>query len=413
MRYASGEQTERREFLRLDELFLKADPLRNVVHQDQTPDPVSGFSNQRRNRHVDNQIPAAPIPHGKLVQAGDSFLAGSGRNFSRQIGREHFVELSADGLVTRHSNQTLDLRVPRLNRPVEIDREHTHVERFDDVFREVFQPLNLGRFLLERGVELGIIESDGQITGDCQQKFDVFGGKEVAVHGLSQAEHGDGVVANLAGNEIIQVELFKRLPDRRGGFARGASRFVEQNAAREGVFLRVQKTQIEWPRVTHADGPRQAVGAALSFLFRENRQAVHQQRLRNAVHHRSEHGVEPHFGSERAAELDECPAIVETVPVKELIQARLNPVTERLEQKGGHDNGDDSAHHAGRPGRMEQRADQRNEGDVYGDYAAARHGISKSSLENNVHIHQPVTVHEVPGGKHEVNAQTSKVQPVE
>ena len=127
---------------------------------------------------------------------------------------------------------------------------------------------------------------------------------------------------------------------------------------------------------------------------------------------------------------------------------------------------------------MKQRADQRNEGDVYGNHAAARGGIGETSLENDVHIHQPVpddgvsetkryqhqgysreihpgarhdaqrvghdvqekerknarerpssdpfelltedsrscvavTVHEGPRGKHEVNAQTSKVQPVE
>jgi len=68
--------------------------------------------------------------------------------------------------VTRHSNQTLNLRFQTQSRR-EIDGQHTHVERFDDVFPRSLSALNLGRFLLERGVELGIIESDGQRTGDC------------------------------------------------------------------------------------------------------------------------------------------------------------------------------------------------------------------------------------------------------
>ena len=128
----------------------------------------------------------------------------------------------------------------------------------------------------------------------------------------------------------------------------------------------------------------------MRFVLDENRQAIHQQRLRDAIHHRCEHRIEAHFGGERAAELNQRAAIIETVPVKEPVQARLNPVAKRLKQKCGDDDGDDAAHHAGRPGRVEQRADQRDERDIYGHHAAARRRIRQAALEDDVHVHQPV-----------------------
>ena len=47
-----------------------------------------------------------------------------------------------------------------------------------------------------------------------EHKFDVIARQKVAVDSLAQTEHGDGVVTNPAGNEIVQIELFKRAPHR-------------------------------------------------------------------------------------------------------------------------------------------------------------------------------------------------------
>jgi len=73
----------------------KADPLRNVVHQDQTPDPVSGFSNPVARSTRDNQIPAAPIPHGKLY-SWRHVPRRALPKFQPTDPAEHFVEFSAD-----------------------------------------------------------------------------------------------------------------------------------------------------------------------------------------------------------------------------------------------------------------------------------------------------------------------------
>ena len=76
--------------------------------------------------------------------------------------------------------------------------------------------------MFQRGVELGVVERDGQVSGDGEQQFHVLAGQKIAVHRLAQAQDGDGVVANAAGNEIVQVQLLERLPDRRRGFSRAA-----------------------------------------------------------------------------------------------------------------------------------------------------------------------------------------------
>ncbi len=126
------------------------------------------------------------------------------------------------------------------------------------------------------------------------------------------------------------------------------------------------------------------------LVIDENRQTIHEQRLRDTIHHRREHWVKAHLRSERAAKLNQCAAIVQAVSVKKAVQARLNPVAKRLKQKCGHHNGDHSAHHPGRPRGVEQRSDRGHNRDVDGHHAAARGRISETSLEDNVHVHQAV-----------------------
>ena len=90
---AGGQQAERRELLGLNHLFFQADSLRDVVHQDQPPDAVSGFSDQRRDRNVDHQVPSGAVSHVEFVEAGNAVIAGAGRDFRHQVGRKHFFQL--------------------------------------------------------------------------------------------------------------------------------------------------------------------------------------------------------------------------------------------------------------------------------------------------------------------------------
>ena len=253
VRDAGGQQAQRSELLGLHHLFFQAHPLRDVVHQDQPPDPVAGFSDQRRDRNVDHQVAAGAISHVKFVEAGDALVAGARRNFRHQVGRKHVFQLAAHGFMARHADQPLELRVPGFHRAVEIDRQHAHIERFDDIFREVLEPLDLHGFLFQRVIELRIIERDGQIPRDGEQKFHVFAGQKIAVDGLSRAQHGHGVVANLAGDKVVQVELFERLAHRGSGFARGAGRFIKQ--ARDSRTASFRRPENSGPKAPHTAHP--------------------------------------------------------------------------------------------------------------------------------------------------------------
>ena len=73
-----------------------------------------------------------------------------------------------------------------------------------------------------------------------------------------------------------------------------------------------------------------------------------------------------------------------------MIQARLHPIAQRLDQKRrGHD-GDHRAGGTGRERRVRQLADQRNGREINRHHGAGGKRIGQSALENNVHVHQPV-----------------------
>ena len=62
----------------------------------------------------------------------------------------------------------------------------------------------------------------------------------------------------------------------------------------------------------------------------ENCQAVDQQRPRQALDHRGEHGVKIGFGAKLTAKFDQGAAIVISCAIKELVEAILNPLAYRV-----------------------------------------------------------------------------------
>ena len=69
---------------------------------------------------------------------------------------------------------TLHLRVPALDTVVEVDGEDTDVDRFDDVFVELLQALELGNLLLEALVKLRVLDGDADVAGEGFQQLHVF-----------------------------------------------------------------------------------------------------------------------------------------------------------------------------------------------------------------------------------------------
>ena len=112
----------------------------------------------------------------------------------------------------------------------------------------------------------------------------------------------------------------------------------------------------------------------------KNRQAIHQQRLRNAVHHRTQHRLEAHFIGQRAAEFNQRAPVIQPVAIEKAIQPRLNPFAERLKQKRRDDDGDHAAHRPGRL-RVEICADQRDQREVNRSHAAVAAVYAKPRLK--------------------------------
>ena len=68
------------------------------------------------------------------------------------------------------------------------------LQRLDDVLAEIFQPLDLQRFLFERLVQPRVFDGDRDITGDGRKQLEIVARKVVAVDGLAQADECDGTI---------------------------------------------------------------------------------------------------------------------------------------------------------------------------------------------------------------------------
>src|SRR5713226_5789859 len=202
--HAGGKQSERRELLGLGHLLFHALALGDVVEEQQTANALAGLADQRGNRDVQRK-PFAVMLEALLVDAGDLLVIAPRRDFRCQLFREQGAELVADSVLTLDADELLHARVPGFDHAAQIDGEHADVERFDDVFAEILEARDFQRFLFERRVELGVVERHGEVASDGLHEFDVVAGEEIAVDGFAKAEYRDGVLANTAGHEIIQV----------------------------------------------------------------------------------------------------------------------------------------------------------------------------------------------------------------
>ena len=92
-----------------------------------------------------------------------------------------------------------------------------------DIFREILQSLDLLCFLFEGRIELRVIQRDRDITRDGEEQFHIFSGQEIAVYRFAQPQNGDGVIADAARNEVMEVEMLDRAADRLAGFPRASA----------------------------------------------------------------------------------------------------------------------------------------------------------------------------------------------
>src|SRR5208282_6070203 len=343
----------------------------------------------RCNRGVDDEMAVAARIQMKAVDAGNMLARGAGTDLAGEVARKHFVELASDRFVARNSEQVFELRIPRFDAVLEIDSKHADLKRFDDIFAEVFEALDLQRLLLERLIEARVFNGDGDVSGDSREKFEVFAREIVAVNRLAEAENCGGAVVEAAGDEIVEVEFLERMANR-VGFPRGAGGFKEEAATRERRPRRVEKTQIEGAFGAESHRAGQHEPAGIIRILEENGEAIDEQRLGKPIEHGAEERINANFIRERAAELDECAAIVEAVAIKKVVEARLHPVAQRLKEKCGDDDGDHRSEGARRQGAVRKLANERDRREVDRNDAGGGERISEAALEDDVHVHQAV-----------------------
>src|SRR5208337_5356101 len=87
-----GQQADGREFLRLRQLILQADTLRQVGEDQQSPQHAPVLAHEWCSRDVYNQLPPAGILEVKLVERkGRGGIRGR-RQLGEEIGRKNLVE---------------------------------------------------------------------------------------------------------------------------------------------------------------------------------------------------------------------------------------------------------------------------------------------------------------------------------
>ena len=89
----------------------------------------------------------------ELIKIVDSRILPNAVELFHKRGGKNFAQRTAHHLPARLGIHHFHLRVPGLDAVLQIDRHHAHVDRFDDVLVEIFQPFVLADFLFERGVE--------------------------------------------------------------------------------------------------------------------------------------------------------------------------------------------------------------------------------------------------------------------
>ena len=119
-----------------------------------------------------------------FIDAGDLFLVTTRGNFVRQFRGQKRAELAANGFLARHPKQLLHACIPRFDDALQIHGQHTHVQRFHDVFAEILETRDFQRFLFQRAVKLGVVERDSDIASDGYNQFDIVAGQEVTVDRL-------------------------------------------------------------------------------------------------------------------------------------------------------------------------------------------------------------------------------------
>ena len=237
---ARGEQPDRGELFRLRQLVFEVHALREVVEDQQSPQHLAVFADQRGHGNVHDQLRARRSLEPELVQRKGRRTFGGRRQLRHQLRRKDRFQALSHRLRALQSVKLFHRRVPGVHALLQVTGHDTGIDGLDDVLVEVLQRLVLKRFLLERPVELGVFEGDAHVPADGVEQVDVLARKEVSPTGLSQAQITEGSFLDLQRQVVVQVQPLDR--------GRGGRRKAERplDAAKEEIaFLKLRPARVE------------------------------------------------------------------------------------------------------------------------------------------------------------------------
>src|SRR5205823_6330572 len=98
-------------------------------------------------------------------------------------------------------------RVPASDPILQVRRQYSHVDGFDDVLAEFLKALVLLDLALQRSVQRRVLDRDADVPGQREQQFQVDRPKIIARDGAAEADEGDGPAADLTGHVIGEVQV--------------------------------------------------------------------------------------------------------------------------------------------------------------------------------------------------------------
>ena len=255
----------------------------------------------------------------------------------KQFGKRRPRRLRAD------AGQPLDLRVPAFHAVVETGRQYADVDRFDDVFAELLQPLVFVGFALQRTVEPRIFDRDRNVVRQRHQQFDIVARQEIAFGGPAHAEIRDRPAARLTGDVISEIEFGDgsrtdaATPAKRcRANARGARRTGKARRPLPPGNSDRAALERARSRCVRISASASAAGTARCFIGQEERQPV--EWIVSAAAGRTPWPAsrsDRFPSSARAQTRSACSARIVAIPVKDLaVQLLLNPAPDRLEDEG-------------------------------------------------------------------------------
>ena len=230
----------------------------------------------------------------EFVDVMDSGFAAHAVELLGERRREQLRELPAQRLLAGDAGELLDLRIPALHAIFQVGRQNSHVDRLDDVLAEFLQPLVLLHLALQRTVERGVFDGDGDVAGQRDQQFHVHAGEVIAVRSVRlSADVGDGAAADRARQIVGQIQIRDGLAHRDRPGARYGVQLMARALEKQVRFRQfpVQEAEVQIVRARRRPGAdwgpspscrRNAVPSSVS-CGEEKRQVLDAQGLQQPV----------------------------------------------------------------------------------------------------------------------------------